>query len=590
MRAYLYYRKVLLIIFITLFTYPNEIYAQDTLVKPLNISLTDSLEFNKETEGFLKKVLQTIKFKENRDSKEQERIYQFVLKLIEEKDLNIDLNLNEIATVLDSIQKADSLKFHEINTNVVKNKEAIDSLKIKAEASFKVALDSVINEQLIGKKLQQDKKEDSLLKKIKSVKYTCECLKNKRYDTIYKYCLKPKTKIIGWHNIWSKEKYKNYNFNYLSALNLYGYELDIDGSAKNQDEIDEFKKTGGVIEFAQSNGTDVYLTIFNKYPLEINKFLNDSKAQENLVNKLFLLYNENCINGVNIYFEGVLKEDADRFSLFIKTLYSKFEEYENLHKNHIDLHITIPAIYNDISLVEASAYNFAELNLLVDYYLISTDRMTRFKNNWAQPENPLNGEKKSKFGTINSTVNFYSNGKIPLNKIIISVSYLGIEWTVINFIDSKVDKNYKASYIGYSKIISSYKNNKDFKSDLTQGFDSIQAAAFLNIKREVANFHEPKYTQIWYEDSKSLKIKYNWVLENKLGGVSIRGLGYDDGYTDLWDAIGSTLIEIESTKSSNKNIKEKNIKTDPINSNNYVFMLSVFIILISVFLLYRKYN
>ena len=87
----LYNLSLIPLLMILLCFYTSSVFAQDTLVKPLPIYLTDSLEFNKETEGFLKKVLQTIKFKENRDLKEQERIYQFVLKLIEEKDLNIDL-------------------------------------------------------------------------------------------------------------------------------------------------------------------------------------------------------------------------------------------------------------------------------------------------------------------------------------------------------------------------------------------------------------------------------------------------------------------------------------------------------------------
>lgn len=541
----------------------NIMFAQDTLIKPLPINLSENLEFNKKKEGFLKKVLQTIKFKENRDLKEQERIYQFIRKLIDEKDLNIDLNINEISRVLDSIQKADSLKFDSINTELAKNKDAIDSLKNKVEEKSKPVKDSITaKKEKDSIVLQQQQKNDSLLKKIRSVNYTCKSLDKKR-DTTFQYCLKPLTKIIGWHNSWNKEEYKNYNFNYLSAINLYGYELDVDGTAKNPDEIVEFKKPGGVIEFADNRGSEVYITVFNKYPYQIKNFLSNSKAQRVLINNIFSLITENQISGINIYFEGLLSEDAQRFDLFIKELSLKFKEYANFHKKQIDLTLTLPAIYDSKSLEDANTYNLTVLNQFIDYYLVSTDKMWRTENNWAQPSSPLKSEGNSDFGTINSTVNFYSNGKIPLDKLIVSVSYLGIEWPLIGP-EGKVDKNYNPSDIEYSEIIGSYKNNKDFTNNMEQGFDSISASAFLNITKEVADFYEPKFKQIWYEDNRSLEIKYKWILANKLGGVSIRGLGYDDGYSELWDVLGSTLIKIDSSRSFPRAVSLKLCQIDSI--------------------------
>jgi spore germination protein YaaH len=538
-----------ILLFIFIF-FASTIYSQDTILKPFPINLTDTLDFNEQGKGFLKKVLQTIKFKENRNLKEQQRIYQFILKLIEKKDLNIDLNINEIAKVLASIEKADSLKFASIKSNVIKNKRKIDSLlarekeyadslKIKSATLRIHSLDAIKNKKKAISTAKQEKN-DSLLKIIKSVKYTCKSIKIGE-STDYEFCLEPKTKIIGWHDTLSKGKFKNYNFNYLSVLNLYAYELDINGRPKNKEKIDEFKEPKGVIEFAQTKGTDVHLTVFNEKSKEIVKFLKDFDAQTTLIKNVSNLIEENGINGINIYFPSIEKREVNLFSLFIKKL------HENLDKYQTELNITIPAIYDDISLENVSAYNFTELNQFVDYYLVTTDKMTKLDNSWAQPASPLKSLEESEFGTINSTVNFYSNGKIPLNKLIISVSYLGIEWPVIDFKDRKVNKNYKPNEIQYNEIVNSYKNNKDFKQKLKQEFDPIKAATFLNITRRVADFYEPKYTQIWYENSNSLKIKYNWVLERKLGGVSIRGLGYDDGYTDLWDALGSTLIDTKPT-------------------------------------------
>jgi spore germination protein len=45
------------------------------------------------------------------------------------------------------------------------------------------------------------------------------------------------------------------------------------------------------------------------------------------------------------------------------------------------------------------------------------------------------------------------------------------------------------------------------------------------------------YRQVWYEDEKSLAKKYDWVIAKKIGGIGIWALGYDNGYTELWELL-----------------------------------------------------
>jgi hypothetical protein len=45
-------------------------------------------------------------------------------------------------------------------------------------------------------------------------------------------------------------------------------------------------------------------------------------------------------------------------------------------------------------------------------------------------------------------------------------------------------------------------------------------------------------------------IKYDWIKKNKLGGVGIWALGYDNGYSDLWDILAEKFSE-ESEKQDN---------------------------------------
>ena len=48
---------------------------------------------------------------------------------------------------------------------------------------------------------------------------------------------------------------------------------------------------------------------------------------------------------------------------------------------------------------------------------------------------------------------------------------------------------------------------------------------------------DPGWQQTWFEDANSLAAKYQTVLNEGLAGVGIWALGYDDPYTDLWNAL-----------------------------------------------------
>lgn len=543
--------------------FPIETIAQDTLIKPKPVHLTDTLDFDKKTKGLFKKIIQGIKFKQNRDNNEKERVYQFMLELIKDNNLNIDSNIDKITEVIDSINRAESLvigginvKMDSINEKVKSNKETIDSLQISVIEAFKVRLDSIINEQAKNYFIEQHKQDsiyEESLKGLKSVQYSCRCLEQMPDDPAIEkdsICLRPRMKIIGWHGYSESTAFKNYNYNYLSAINLDSYELSIAGENKNPKKIEEFKKDGGVIDFAKKNCTDVYLTIHNKSKKEVTEFLKYKDSQNRLIDELVTLLDDEKINGVNIYFEVVSEGDNEAFRLFMKELHELKANYPQMVLN-----LTIPAIYNDESLNRVGAYNFVELNSMVDNYLVLTDKMTSLRNSLAQASSPLYSDDTAAYGTIQSTIDFYTNGKIPSSKLIMTVSYIGIAWPVWDFVKGNVirSSNNYAYEIQYNLILEKFKNNKDRKNNIKNGFDPVQVAAYLDYTN-TTDFFEPRYTKIWYENKESLKRKYKWVLDNRLAGVAIRDLGLDDGYTDLWNVLGTTLVKIDTLNTESQRV------------------------------------
>ncbi|AOW20701.1 hypothetical protein LPB138_08440 [Urechidicola croceus] len=550
--------------------FPNQILSQEVTIQPSTVKLNDTLKYDEKTKGIFKKMVQAFKFKDNRNKKEKERIYLFLMELIKKGQLNIDsTTVNNIKVQLDSINKynlrlnaKDTIFSNKIDSIIkvydydkIISKDAVDSLKIKLDSilkviSLKVKVDTLTRAQKDSLKI--------ILRDLRGIRFTEKNKNLAPWDSIlgddstyirFKKYIAHKKEIIGWHNAWNKTEYKNYNYNYLTAINLYGYELAPNGKIKNPIDIERFTKQEGVIDFAQSQLADVYLTIYNKYPIEISSFLNNSHAQQVFLTDLERLIKNYDLKGINLYFENVSTKDNQNFVAFAFSLHEILEKFED-----VKLTITIPSVWNDSSLENISAYDFTKLNAIVDYYLVSTDKMTKLNNTISLPFSPLFSGGRSGQNSIESTINFYLNGKIPISKIIMSVSYSGIDWNVKNFKGEVLERTI-GEELKYNDILEKYINTYDPKNSFKVEFDTIQIVSYLNISKQDSPWYgNTEYRQVWFESNKSLKLKYKWLLDNNLAGVSIRGLGYDDGYANLWDAIGTELIKVETDSISDKEV------------------------------------
>lgn len=544
----------------------TETSAQVT-INPATIKLDPNSD-KKPAKGILTKIVQPIKFKSNRNSTENDRIFKFLNDQINNKQLKIDsATVNQIMIQFDTLVARNSstkagiksiIETHNLDKKA--NKSVIDSLNKLMDASFdslRTKMSIVLQEN--SNNNSQEKREllsknNNILKDVRDVQYSAasnlaETNSYVKKDTIYffKRCLNPKIKVIGWQSPEMNDEFKNYNYNYLSAINLTGYSLSASGENNNPEDIRKFQAQGGIIELAQSKGCDIHLTVYNQSPTDIKKFLGDNLAQKTLIIELDTLIRKSKLKGINIYFGAI--SDPTGFVRFIKTL----RENLRIQNKAIQLNVTIPAIMNnDVSLKKISGYNFSELNSLVDYYFVMTDKITDSENGIAQSSSPLLNSDKYGKSSIESTIGLYANGKIPISKLIMTVSYTGTLWQVDNFEgnppNSKIDKD-----ITYKDIIKDYLNKTPNKSSVIQGFDPDQIATYLNIMGP----NPTDKNQIWYEDFRSLYLKYNWAQENGLGGVCIKGIGEDDGYSELWDAIGASLIRIDTIRVDKKHVISK---------------------------------
>lgn len=159
---------IFLIIFIQLFQ--NKVTAQNELrsageklnlnkteMGPSKILLADTLKVDKNQNGILKKIIQPIKYRDNRNNIEKEKIYHFMQNLITNGQLNIDPSkVDEIIKQLEIIiSENNSTKMVQkggIKSNDVANQATND--KIDAILSKYNILNSTNKELIDSVKIQ----------------------------------------------------------------------------------------------------------------------------------------------------------------------------------------------------------------------------------------------------------------------------------------------------------------------------------------------------------------------------------------------------------------------------------------------------
>jgi hypothetical protein len=122
------------------------------------------------------------------------------------------------------------------------------------------------------------------------------------------------------------------------------------------------------------------------------------------------------------------------------------------------------------------------------------------------------------------SVDGYVVAGLPSNKLLLGLPYYGVEWQTYDLkFPSKAKKFVK--YHTYRKV-----------KDITQNYSCVIDEPSLS---KYYTFRDAKnnYKQIWFDDSTTLGLKYDWIKEKKIKGIGIWALGYDNGHDELWKLI-----------------------------------------------------
>lgn len=316
--------------------------------------------------------------------------------------------------------------------------------------------------------------------------------------------------VFGWHPYWVGDAYKAYNFSLLSTLAYFSYELDAEtGGYLSIHDWD----TTPIIDLAHADGCKVLLTVTNFGASANSTFLESYKSQQNLIAQLKQLLAARGADGVCIDFEGVPESQRDDLGNFMTDLGTA------LHQENSDYVVSMAIYPIDVDDI----YDFSVLDRCVDQFVMMGYEYYGSGSEDAGPLSPLQSGKLWWKYNLETSIDSYLESGVTPSKLLVAFPYYGALWETQSLeVPSKAK-----DFIGYR----SYQYITD-----TFTFDSvIDSTSWSAYYAYVVENGQER--QCWFESVLSLREKYAYVKQKKIGGIGIWALGYDNGRKELWDLL-----------------------------------------------------
>lgn len=342
------------------------------------------------------------------------------------------------------------------------------------------------------------------------------------------------SQTIAFLPYWRIDDTKYTRFDLLSEVNYFA--LNIDGSGNfiqiTNNQTDPGWKAWNsspvkdLIAKTQLSGDLFTLTIATTRNKVIESLLGNTQAQQTLITNILDQVASRRLNGITIDFEYDGKPDTiyiQAFTQFAKTLSSKLHEQSP--------HTTISLTLLPLAGREKGLFDLPNLTSYFDHFIGMSYDYYAATSDIAGPIAPMKGFAENKF-FFDVTTTYQDFLKIiPKEKIIMGVPYYGWDWAVQKGkkIQSNTlpqsDPNSYTAVLSYARM----REDKDLHPDQCTWDEFAQERWCWYITSNGVNH------QAWFEDNKSIDIKYLYAKNMNFAGIAIWTLGYDKGYPDLWD-------------------------------------------------------
>lgn len=271
----------------------------------------------------------------------------------------------------------------------------------------------------------------------------------------------------------------------------------------------------------QNGALEIVLTQF--YADDIAAFLSSENAQQKMIESLDDVILAYPITGVNIDIEYAgthSNQLRENMSTFIRKLRSHLNtRYEN-----IDLSIDMYAGASN----NQSIWDIEAIAPEVDYIVVMAYDFHRRTSQQAGPVAPLFGGKELWDSDINQHLQEFLE-IVPAKKILLGVPFYGYEWQTT----SRDPQSHTFPDTGSTAQIGKVKELLERKEELKveEGWNEDALSPYLSYIENGETY------VLYYENSRSISYKLDYVNQLDLGGVAIWALGYEGNSRELWDVI-----------------------------------------------------
>ncbi|MBV9120432.1 MAG: hypothetical protein JOZ39_06965 [Chloroflexi bacterium] len=259
---------------------------------------------------------------------------------------------------------------------------------------------------------------------------------------------------------------------------------------------------------------------------EIEALLSNNDAQKRLIDVALGQMRSSTADGLNLDFEVEGKVDPkarDAFTDFVTRLATRVHQVPGkvLSIDLPPLAARAPGLYDAPAL---GALADRVIVMSYDYYASGSDV--------AGPVAPMSGFSQGNyFFDVQTTYADYEK-VVPKLKLIMGVPYYGYDWPVKDNGKPLAPTLPQNDADGYAEVLSYSRMKTDRDLDPAGcHWDDLAAESWCGYTRAGVE------REAWFEDQRSVGLKYDFASSQGLAGVAIWTLGYDGAYPDLWSLV-----------------------------------------------------
>jgi len=265
------------------------------------------------------------------------------------------------------------------------------------------------------------------------------------------------------------------------------------------------------VEWAHQNGYKVWALFSNDFQ-DINatsRFLNNTDARDNAIRQILTYASLYKLDGINIDFENIYKEDRDALTQFVREITPLLREQGLV----VSIDVNIP----DGSDTWSKCYDHKALGEIVDYVALMT-----YDQHWAG--SPVAGSVAQLSWVERNLVKVLE--MVPREKLLMGIPFYIRLWQEEEVAGAvKVTNPTVLTMKGAKEVISKY--------DAEVKWDEESGQFYAEYKKDGKTY------KMWLEDENSINLKSSLVHKYKLAGTA--AWKRSDASAEIWDVLNKNL-------------------------------------------------